>query len=228
MTPARPSRNSTRAPIASNMTSEQARRNRRHAQERGELKTGLAANHDASAALAQFSARGDRVDHDSSDALRRFRRPARKAREEGRRSGRRFRRARRRRFRSCPRRPPRLPAALTKQPTALPPVAANVSKETTGSIAPQTPIRGWAVREVRGNVAIVEGPYGFRQIAPGDTLPGAGHVERIEKRAAGWTVVTDRGIIVQRLFRRLSRRRLSAPMAMAHMTADYGPAGGEF
>jgi hypothetical protein len=87
------------------------------------------------------------------------------------------------------------PAALPKQPTVLPPVAANVSKETTGSIAPQTPLRGWAVREVRGNVAIVAGPYGFRQVAQGDTLPGAGHVERIERRAAGWTVVTDRGII---------------------------------
>jgi hypothetical protein len=85
--------------------------------------------------------------------------------------------------------------ALTKQPTVLPPVATNVSKETTGSIAPQTPIRGWAVREVRGDVAIVAGPYGFRQVAAGDTLPGAGRVQRIERRANGWTVVTDHGII---------------------------------
>jgi hypothetical protein len=85
--------------------------------------------------------------------------------------------------------------ALTKQPTVLPPVATNVSKETTGSIAPQTPIRGWTVREVRGDVAIVAGPYGFRQVAPGDALPGAGHVQRIERRANGWTVVTDHGII---------------------------------
>jgi hypothetical protein len=85
--------------------------------------------------------------------------------------------------------------ALPKQPTVLPPVATNVSKETTGSIAPQTPIRGWAVREVRGDVAIVAGPYGFRQVAAGDTLPGAGRVQRIERRANGWTVVTDHGII---------------------------------
>jgi hypothetical protein len=87
------------------------------------------------------------------------------------------------------------PAPLTKQPTALPPVATNVSKETTGSIAPQTPIRGWAVREVRGNVAILQGPYGFRQVALGDTLPGIGRVQRIERRTTGWTVITNEGIV---------------------------------
>ena len=51
------------------------------------------------------------------------------------------------------------------------------------------------MREVHGNVAIVEGPYGYRQIGPGDMLPGAGRVERIERRGRDWAVVTNQGTI---------------------------------
>ena len=42
-------------------------------------------------------------------------------------------------------------------------------------------------------MAVVEGPNGFRQIGPGDMLPGAGRVERIERRGRDWTVVTNQG-----------------------------------
>jgi hypothetical protein len=90
-------------------------------------------------------------------------------------------------------------AGLAKQPTPppLPPVAPGVSKETTGSIpvAPRPPIRNWVVREVHGGVAVVEGPYGYREIGPGDMLPGAGRVERIERRGRDWAVVTNQGTI---------------------------------
>ena len=154
-----------------------------------ELKSGLAAAHDSSATLAQVNARADRLDHDAAthnaDFAARLEKLEKKAAAP---------------VVASVAPPPAVPvptpapAALTKQPTTLPPVAANVSKETTGSIAPR-PIHGWAVREVHGNVAVVEGPYGFRQIGPGDALPGAGRVERIEKRASGWTVVTDQGVI---------------------------------
>jgi hypothetical protein len=151
-----------------------------------ELKSSLAAAHDSSATLAQFNARADRVEHDeamhNADFTARLEKLEKKVPAP---------------TVAAVSQPPAasvpVPVALTKQPA--PPVAANVSKETTGSIAPQTPIHGWFVREVHGNMALVEGPYGFRQIGPGDTLPGAGHVERIERRATGWTVVTDRGVI---------------------------------
>jgi hypothetical protein len=96
-------------------------------------------------------------------------------------------------------------AGLAKQPTPppLPPVAPGVSnapgvsRETTGSIpaAPRPPIRNWVVREVHGGVAVVEGPYGYREIGPGDMLPGAGRVERIERRGRDWAVVTNQGTI---------------------------------
>lgn len=91
------------------------------------------------------------------------------------------------------------PAAVPAKPSTppLPPIARpDVSKETTGSIpAPRPPIRNWVVREVHGNVAIVEGPYGYREIGPGDMLPGAGRVERIERRGRDWAVVTNQGTI---------------------------------
>ena len=90
--------------------------------------------------------------------------------------------------------PAAVPAKLPTPP--LPPIAPpDVSKETTGSIAPRPPIRNWVVREVHGNVAIVEGPYGYREIGPGDMLPGAGRVERIERRGRDWAVVTNQGTI---------------------------------
>jgi hypothetical protein len=73
-----------------------------------------------------------------------------------------------------------------------------VSKETTGSIAaqaPRGPLRGWVIRDVRGGMAIIEGRDGFHEIGPGDNVPGAGRVERIERRTGGWTVVTNQGYI---------------------------------
>jgi hypothetical protein len=89
------------------------------------------------------------------------------------------------------------PPVAQKAPTPpTPPVAPGVSKETTGSIpAPRPPIRNWIVREVHGGMAVVEGPYGYRQIGPGDTLPGAGRVERIERNGRDWSVVTSQGTI---------------------------------
>lgn len=75
--------------------------------------------------------------------------------------------------------------------------AAGISKETTGSISVARPvIREWALLEVRDGVAIIEGRDGFRQVALGDILPGSGRVEKIERRAHGWAVITAQGEIV--------------------------------
>ncbi|WP_210254928.1 hypothetical protein [Methylocapsa sp. S129] len=186
-----------------------------------ELKTGLAAAHDSSATLAQITAHADRLDHDAAthnaDFAARLEKLEKKAGAPV--------------VASLPSPaavplPPAAPASLTKQPTVLPPVAANVSKETTGSITPQTPIHGWVVREVHGNVAVVEGPYGFRQIGPGDTLPGAGHVERIERRGTGWTVVTDRGLINSSYSG--GGYRAGAYGSYGAFNGGYGPPEGEF
>lgn len=72
----------------------------------------------------------------------------------------------------------------------------------TGSVSPakpdpkQTPIEGWALREVYDGVALVEGRNNrLHEVAPGQTLPGLGRVEAIERRGKAWVVVTDKGVI---------------------------------
>jgi hypothetical protein len=80
---------------------------------------------------------------------------------------------------------------------------ASVSNETTGSIErpqPSAPIRGWVLRDIRNGEALVENWQGLREISPGEALPGAGRVERFERRARQWVVVTDQGVIVQGSF----------------------------
>ena len=86
-------------------------------------------------------------------------------------------------------------AAAPLKPPAPTQPAQGVSKETTGSIAPRGPIRGWIVREAHNGFAVVEGPNGFRQVGPGDFLPGVGRVERIERRGRDWVVLTNQGYI---------------------------------
>ena len=68
-----------------------------------------------------------------------------------------------------------------------------------GSLAPvqSTPklITNWVVRDVHDGIALVEGPRGSIEVAPGKIIPGAGTVELIERRGGGWIVITSRGLI---------------------------------
>jgi hypothetical protein len=85
----------------------------------------------------------------------------------------------------------------------------------TGSIAPKQssvpdkaqaankpdlpPIKGWVLRGIEpGGVALVEGRQGLFEVSRGGQLPGAGKVEKIEKRGRDWVVVTEKGLIFAR------------------------------
>ncbi|HEX8165380.1 MAG TPA: hypothetical protein VF601_06270 [Beijerinckiaceae bacterium] len=58
------------------------------------------------------------------------------------------------------------------------------------------PIEGWVLREVYDGMALIEGRNKrLHEIAPGQSLPGIGKVEAIERRGRAWVVVTNRGII---------------------------------
>ncbi len=105
-----------------------------------------------------------------------------------------------------------------------------VSNEVTGSIDkphPMEPIRGWYLLEVRNGSALVEGRQGLRQVAPGDLLPGAGKVERFEKRGREWAVVTDQGIIVQGSAGSYAPRVVLRPPVYGPF-GGYGPAYGGY
>jgi hypothetical protein len=96
---------------------------------------------------------------------------------------------------------PAAPAANKPGETTSP--TTSVSNETTGSIVrpqPSAPIRGWVLHDIRNGEALVENRQGLREISPGETLPGAGRVERFERRGRQWVVVTDQGVILQGSF----------------------------
>jgi hypothetical protein len=56
-------------------------------------------------------------------------------------------------------------------------------------------IDGWTIRDVFGGTAVLEGPYGIRRAARGDSVPGLGRLESIVRWGSRWIVVTDRGLI---------------------------------
>ncbi|WP_019907032.1 hypothetical protein [Methylobacterium sp. 77] len=95
------------------------------------------------------------------------------------------------------------------QPAAAAPVVApQAAKATppepteTGSLADKaklsTPsvIESWAVREVYNGVAVIEDRrHRLVEVGQGDTIPGVGKVDSVERRGRGWAVVTKQGLI---------------------------------
>ncbi len=63
-----------------------------------------------------------------------------------------------------------------------------------GAKKPQL-ITSWVVRDVYDGVALVENASGSLEVGPGETIPGAGTVRSIERRGAGWIVITSRGLV---------------------------------
>jgi len=94
--------------------------------------------------------------------------------------------------------PPPAPiqTASIKQPPVPPTLSADVSMEPTGSIErPRPVLRGYVVLAARDDIALVGGRYGEREVRQGDFLPGAGRVERIERKGGNWVIETSEGVI---------------------------------
>lgn len=58
-------------------------------------------------------------------------------------------------------------------------------------------IKGYTLRGVSGNVAMVENADGIYRVEPGTTLPGAGQVLAVQWRKGRFVVVTTLGIIAE-------------------------------
>jgi hypothetical protein len=58
-----------------------------------------------------------------------------------------------------------------------------------------TTIEGWAIREVVGGTAVLEGPGGVWRVTQGDTVPGVGRIDSIVRWGNRWIVATTRGLI---------------------------------
>jgi hypothetical protein len=98
------------------------------------------------------------------------------------------------------------PLATASIGAASAPVKAAAGNQAQLAVAPAKPplenakghpqlITNWVVRDVYDGIALVESPRGSIEVAPGEIIPGAGMVKSIERRGAGWIVITSRGVV---------------------------------
>ncbi len=98
------------------------------------------------------------------------------------------------------------PLATASIAAAPAPGKAAAGKQAQIAMAPPKPplenanghpqlITNWVVRDVYDGIALVESPRGSIEVAPGEIIPGAGMVKSIERRGAGWIVITSRGLV---------------------------------
>jgi hypothetical protein len=164
-----------------------------------ELKAESSATHDLSGALSQLATRVERVDHDQNARIDKLadridHDSAARIADLAARLDKLEKKAAAPVVAAVPTPPPPAPP---KPATVVAKADPAVSNETTGSIEkPKPPLRNYLLVDVQDGFAVVAGRDGPRQVAPGDFLPGAGRVQRIERRGRDWVVVTSEGVIV--------------------------------
>ena len=166
----------------------------------GEMRSSFASARDVNGAVAQLSQRLDKLDRDETAKVDRL--GDRVDRDAGARaaelSARIEKLERKVVAQAVPSPPPPAPPFAAPAKAPVPPIkpGAEISMETTGSIQRSRPVlRGYIVLDAEDDVALVGGRYGEREVRPGDFLPGAGRVLRIERQGRGWVVLTNQGLI---------------------------------
>ncbi|MCJ2034660.1 hypothetical protein [Methylobacterium sp. J-068] len=91
------------------------------------------------------------------------------------------------------------PVAATPLPAPQAAKAIPPEPTETGALADKpkpAPTENWAVREVYDGIAVLEDrKRRLVEVGPGDTVPGVGRIEGIERRGKTWVVVTKQGTI---------------------------------
>ncbi len=86
-------------------------------------------------------------------------------------------------------------APAAKHAAAEPALTGSLPDKPAVAAKPGT-IEGWVLRDVYDGMAMIENRNRrLVEVGPGDTLPGAGRVEAIERRGRSWVVVTSKGLI---------------------------------
>ena len=88
-----------------------------------------------------------------------------------------------------------LPPAAPKQSSLMARTDPSAPNETARSDDRGPLLRDYSVEDARDGIAVVDSRSGPQEVAPGDFIPGAGRVLRIEKRGGDWFVLTSRGVI---------------------------------
>jgi tetrahydromethanopterin S-methyltransferase subunit G len=86
-------------------------------------------------------------------------------------------------------------SAGQKQSTLMARADPSASIQRARPNSPTPLLQNYSVEDVRDGIAVVDSRYGSQQVAPGDLIPGAGRVLRIERRGEDWIVLTSLGII---------------------------------
>ncbi len=87
------------------------------------------------------------------------------------------------------------PPGAPKPSTLVARAEPSASNETARPDNPKSLLRDYSVETVQNGMALVDSRYGVQEVAPGDFIPGAGRVLRIERRGGDWVVLTSRGVI---------------------------------
>ncbi|KAB1074769.1 hypothetical protein [Methylobacterium planeticum] len=101
---------------------------------------------------------------------------------------------------AAPPAPVQPPVAAVAAPAPVAAAGAKPEPSQTGSItdakAKPPAVENWAVRDVYDGTAILEDRRRrLVEVGPGDTVPGIGRVEAVERRGRQWVVVTRQGVI---------------------------------
>ena len=86
-------------------------------------------------------------------------------------------------------------SAGQKQSTLMARAEPSASIQRARPNSPTPLLQNYSVEGVRDGIAVVDSRFGSQQVAPGDFIPGAGRVLRIERRGEDWIVLTSLGII---------------------------------
>jgi hypothetical protein len=81
------------------------------------------------------------------------------------------------------------------QPTLAARAEPSTSNDVVRPDSPRPLLRDYSVEYVQDGVAVVDTRNGPQEVAPGDLIPGAGRVLRIERRGEDWIVLTSLGVI---------------------------------
>ncbi len=166
----------------------------------GDMKSSIVSTHEFNGALSQLSQRVDKLDHEASAKVDKLneRVDHESSALNTEISARLDKLEKKVAAPALAQAPPQAPSppAPSKQPSIPPRFGPNVSMEETGSIErPRPLLRGYIVLDARDDVALVGGRFGEREVRLGDFLPGAGRVERIERKGQTWIVLTSEGLI---------------------------------
>lgn len=94
-------------------------------------------------------------------------------------------------------------ASAADKRNAAPPATTNVVSVSAPKAEPtqtasitETKPDAWALRDIYDGIAILEDrKRRLLEVAPGDSIPGLGRVDSIERRGRTWVVVTKQGIV---------------------------------